>query len=40
MEGGQRTGATSEELAEIKDLKAKVRQLEEDHEILRRASIL
>ena len=32
-------GATSEELAEIKELKAKVRRLEEDNEILRRASI-
>ena len=32
-------GATSEELAEIKKLKAKVRRLEEDNEILRRASI-
>jgi transposase len=33
------SGATSEELAEIKELKAKVRRLEEDNEILRRASI-
>ena len=39
VDGGQRQGATSEELAEIKDLKAKVRRLEEDNEILRRASI-
>jgi transposase len=39
IDGGQREGATSEELAEIKKLKAKVRQLEEDNEILRRASI-
>ena len=30
---------TSEELAEIKELKAKVRRLEEVNEILRRASI-
>ncbi|WP_147381530.1 hypothetical protein [Nocardioides immobilis] len=30
---------TSEELAEVKELKAKVRRLEEDNEILRRASI-
>ena len=37
--GGHRQGATSEELAEIKELKAKVRRLEEDNEILRRASI-
>ena len=39
IDGGQRQGATSDELAEIKDLKAKVRRLEEDNEILRRASI-
>lgn len=39
IDGGQRQGATSEELGEIKDLKAKVRRLEEDNEILRRASI-
>jgi transposase len=39
IDGGQRQGATSEELNEIKDLKAKVRRLEEDNEILRRASI-
>ena len=39
IDGGQRLGATSEELVEIKDLKAKVRRLEEDNEILRRASI-
>jgi transposase-like protein len=38
IDGGQRQGATSDELAEIKDLKA-VRRLEEDNEILRRASI-
>src|SRR4051812_17339134 len=36
IDGGQRQGATSEELAEIKDLRAKVRRLEEDNEILRR----
>lgn len=35
----QRQGASSEELTEIKKLKAKVRRLEEDDEILRRASI-
>ena len=29
IDGGQRQGATSEELAEIKELKAKVRRLEE-----------
>lgn len=40
IDGGQRLGApTSEELAEIKALKAKVRRLEEDNEILRKASI-
>ena len=39
IDGGQRQGPTSEELAEIKELKAKVRRLEEDNEILRRASI-
>lgn len=38
IDGGQRRGATSEELAEIKRLKAQVRRLEEDNEILRRAS--
>ena len=39
IDGGQRQGATSAELAEIRELKAKVRRLEEDNEILRRASI-
>jgi transposase len=39
IDGGQRQGATSEELAEIRELKAKVRRLEEDNEIPRRASI-
>src|SRR5579863_4187194 len=39
IDGGSRQGATTAELAEIKDLKAKVRRLEEDNEILRRASI-
>lgn len=39
IDAGQRPGRTSEEHAEIKRLKAKVRQLEEDNEILRRASI-
>ncbi len=39
IDGGQRQGATSAELAEIRELKAKVRQLEEDNDILRRASI-
>lgn len=36
VDGGQRQGATSQELADVKDLKAKVRRLEEDNEILRR----
>lgn len=39
IDGGQRHGATSEELTQIRELKAKVRRLEEDNEILRRASI-
>ena len=39
VDGGHRQGATTEELAQIKELKAKVRRLEEDNEILRRASI-
>ena len=39
IDGGQRQGPTSEELAEIRELKGKVRRLEEDNEILRRASI-
>lgn len=39
VDGGQRRGATSEELAEIKELKAKVRRLEDANDILRRASI-
>jgi transposase-like protein len=38
-DAGQQQGPTSEELAEIKQLKAKVRRLEEDNEILRKASI-
>ena len=39
VDRGQRQGVTSEELGEIEELKAKVRRLEEDNEILRRASI-
>ncbi len=40
VDGGQRRGATTEELAEIRELKAKVRRLEEDNDILRRATVL
>jgi transposase-like protein len=39
IDGGERQGATTAELSEIKELKAKVRKLEEDNDILRRASI-
>ena len=39
IDGGQRRGATTEELDQIRELKGKVRRLEEDNEILRRASI-
>ena len=39
VDGGQRRGATCEELAEIKELKAKVRRLEDDNDILRRATM-
>ena len=39
IDSGDRRGATSEELAEIKDLKAKVRRLEDDNDILRRATV-
>jgi transposase len=38
VDGGQRQGATSEELAEIKQLKAENRRLREDVEILRAAT--
>lgn len=38
-DAGQREGPTSEELAEIRDLKARVRRLEQDNDILRQASI-
>jgi len=39
IDSGERRGATSEELAEIKALKAKVRRLEDDVDILRRATV-
>jgi hypothetical protein len=39
IDAGERQGPTSEELAEIKELKAKVRRLEEDLEIATKASI-
>lgn len=39
VNSGQRQGATSEELAEIKTLKAKVRRLEEDNAILQSATV-
>jgi transposase-like protein len=39
IDGGERAGTTSEELAEIKALKAKVRRLEEDNAILKAASV-
>jgi transposase len=38
IDGGERRGATTEELTEIKELKAKVRRLE-DNDILRRAAV-
>ncbi len=39
VDGGQRAGATSDELAEIKALRAKVRRLEEDNAILKSATV-
>ena len=39
IDSGQRSGPTSDELAEIKSLKSKVRDLEEANEILKPASI-
>ena len=38
VDGGQRGGATTEELAEIRKLKAENRRLREDVEILRAAT--
>ncbi len=39
VDAGDRTSPTSEELAEIKALKAKVKDLEESNEILRQSAI-
>ena len=39
VDGGQRQGSTTEELAEIKRLRSKVRRLEEDNAILKAASV-
>jgi hypothetical protein len=39
VDGGQRPGTTSAELAEIKSLKATVRRLEEDNAILKAAAV-
>ena len=39
IDSGQRSGPTSDELAEIKSLKSKVCDLEEANEILKQASI-
>ena len=39
VDGGRRQGPTTEELAEIKSLKAKVRRLEEDNAILKSATV-
>ncbi len=39
VDGGRRGGASTEELAEIKALKAKVRRLEDDNAILKSATV-
>lgn len=39
VDDGRRDGVTSEELAEVKRLKAKVRRLEEDNAILKAATV-
>ena len=39
IDTGARTGVKSEDLAEIKTLKAKVRRLEEDNAILKAATV-
>ncbi len=40
IDAGERLGSTSEELVEIKTLKANVRRLEEDNAVLRAATVL
>jgi len=40
VDGGQRKGARTQEMAEIKPLKAKFRRLEEDNAILKSATVL
>lgn len=39
VDGGQREGKTTEELAEIRELKSKVRRLEEDNAVLKAATV-
>jgi transposase-like protein len=39
VDAGQRDGKTSEDLAEIRELKARVRQLESDNAILKAATV-
>ncbi len=39
VDAGDRDGRTSEELAEIKELKARIRRLEADNEILKAATV-
>jgi len=39
VDGGQRQGASTQELAEVKALKAKVRRLEEDNAIFKAATV-
>jgi len=39
VDAGQRQGVSTEELAEIKELKAKVRRLESDNAILKAATV-